>query len=393
MKHFNGQTMPSNQTATSNQTPNSDATKIANQVPELYETSISYSSPNPIFPTLSNILGEPLSREQVLTLLRKDAKTYRTFQGFPPEEQEKLLSFMEGNRGLQITYDSFFKKIMDPDSHPERLESFLSAVLNQRVRIWTVLPHEGIKLSSSGSLVIMDIVLELADGSIADVEMQKIGYAFPGERSDCYAADFIMRQYNRVKNARGDKFSFRDMRPVYLIILMEDSSKEFKTCSPCYVHRRETSYSSGTSVTNLSNIVYISLDTFHAKVHNISTELDAWLTFLSSDSPSDILKLVTAFPKFREYYQDIVNFRRHPEELIYMYSEALLAVDRNTVQYMVDELKNELQAYQNELEETKNTLQASKDELQASRDENQAFRNEIVKLKSLLKEHNIPTNE
>jgi len=226
MKHFNGQSMPS----------------------------------PPI--TLSDILGKPLSHDQVLDILRKDASTYRTFQGFPPEEQEKLLSFMEGNRGLPITYDSFFKKIMDPDSHPERLESFLSTILNQNVRIHTVLPHEGIKLSSSGSLVIMDIVLELADGSIADVEMQKIGYAFPGERSDCYAADFIMRQYNRVKSIRKDNFSFRDMRPVYLIILMEDSSTEFKICSPYYIHRQETSYDSGASVTNLSNIVIFPLTHF-----------------------------------------------------------------------------------------------------------------------------------
>lgn len=315
MKHFNGQTMPSNQTTNSTQTPETPPSKTE----------------------LSNILGEPFSREQVLTLLHEDPKTYRTFQGFPQKEQEKLLSFMEGNRGLQITYDSFFKKIMDPETHPERLENFLSAVLNQKVRIRTVLPHEGIKLSSSGSLVIMDIVLELADGSIADVEMQKIGYAFPGERGDC-----------------------------------EDSSKEFKTCSPHYVHHKQTTYNSGASVTNLSNIVYISLDTFHNTVHNINTELDAWLTFLSSDSPNDIIKLVTAFPKFREYYQDIVNFRKHPEELIYMYSEALLAVDRNTVQYMVDELKNELVTYQNELEQANAR---------------------IAELEAQLKEQNLSTNE
>jgi len=368
MKHFNRQTMPSD------------------QIPESNKTPISPPTPNSSKTTLSSILGEPFSREQVLDLLQKDMDTYRTFQNFPPEEQEKLLSFMEGNRGLPITYDSFFKKIMDPELHPERLEAFLSAILNQNVHIWNVLPHEGIKLSTSGSLVIMDIVLELEDGSIADVEMQKIGYAFPGERSDCYAADFIMRQYNRVKNARGKHFSFRDMRPVYLIILMEDSSKEFKSCSPHYIHRRKSTYSSGASVTNLSNIVYISLDTFHNTLHNISTELDAWLTFLSSGSPKDMIELVTAFPKFREYYQDIVNFRKHPKELIYMYSEALLAVDRNTVQYMVDELKNELEG-------TKDELQASKDELKASKDELKASKNEISHLKSLLKKHNIPTDE
>lgn len=37
----------------------------------------------------------------------------------------------------------------------------------------------------------MDIVVELEDGSIADVEVQKVGYAFPGERMACYSADML----------------------------------------------------------------------------------------------------------------------------------------------------------------------------------------------------------
>ncbi len=41
----------------------------------------------------------------------------------------------------------------------------------------------------------MDIVVELEDGSIANVEAQKIGYAFPGQRSACYSADLLLRQY------------------------------------------------------------------------------------------------------------------------------------------------------------------------------------------------------
>ena len=202
----------------------------------------------------------------------------------------------------------------------------------------------------------MDIVVELEDGTIIDVEMQKIGYAFPGERSDCYVADFIMRQYNRVKSKKGKSFSFRDMRPVYLVVLMESSSKEFELVAPNYIHRKHVHYDSGVQINNLSNIVYISLDTFHSTVQNVSNELEAWLTFLSSDNPSDIINLVSAFPEFKEYYQDIVNFRHHPKELIHMYSEALAILDRNTTQYMIDELKTELQETQNDLQVTQNSL-------------------------------------
>lgn len=340
--------------------------------------------------TIASILGKPISREEVFSLLRQDTQTYQTFLTFPPEEREKLLSFIEGNSGLQITYDSFFKKIFDPYTHPNRLERFLSAVLKQKVKIKVVLPNEGSKLSAIGSLVIMDIVLELENGSIIDVEMQKIGYAFPGERSDCYIADFIMRQYNRVKSERGKSFSFRDMCPVYLIVLMESSSKEFSLVAPKYIHRKQICYDSGVQINNLSNIVYISLDTFRSSVQNISIELDAWLTFLSSDKPSDIIKLVTAFPKFKEYYQDIVDFRHNPKELIYMYSEALAILDYNTTQYMIDELKTELQDVQERLQETKKDLAEVTTQKETTSNINMSLTNEN---KSLTNENKSLSNE
>ena len=69
----------------------------------------------------------------------------------------------------------------------------------QQVKILTVLPNEGVKIADEGSLLVMDIVVRLADGSIANVECQKNGYAFPGQRAACYSADLLMRQYRREK--------------------------------------------------------------------------------------------------------------------------------------------------------------------------------------------------
>ena len=186
----------------------------------------------------------------------------------------------------------------------------------------------------------MDIIVELADGSITDIEMQKIGYLFPGERSSCYISDFIMRQYNRIKNQKGKHFTYRDMKPVYLIVLMEKSSSEFKEVSPHFMHREQISYDSHVNIKSLSNILYVSLDTFHKVSQNIDTKLQAWLTFLSSAEPTDILKLVSAYPEFKEYYKDIVEFRTKPKELISMYSEALAILDHNTELYMISELQN-----------------------------------------------------
>ncbi len=331
--------------------------------------SVSCGSVNPS--DVARILGSAITRKEALDRIRKDADAYLSFSGFPKEEQEKILDFIQGNRGLPILYDSFFKRIMNPETHPERLEQFLSALLEQPVRIRSVLPVEGTKLSDGGSLVIMDILMELSDGTIVDVEMQKIGYAFPGERSSCYLSDFIMRQYNRVRSERRHLFSFRDLKPVWLIILMENSSGEFRAAAPHYIHRSSMVFDSGAKVRSLEHIVYISLDTFHEVVHNIDKELDAWMTFLSSDRPADIVRLVQAYPQFAECYQDIIDFRRHPKELIGMYSEALAIMDRNTVLYMCDEQKKEIEAGKKEIEARREEIEELTQQLHSAAAENE----------------------
>ena len=318
---------------------------------------------------LTDIFGTPLSYEEALSLVKEDRTTYETFLNFSAENQEKLLTFIQGQHGLKITYDPFFNYVMSPEYHPDRLESFLTALLGQQVRITHILPREGIQLADSGSLVIMDILAELTDGSLIDVEMQKIGYAFPGQRSSCYVSDLIMRQYNRIRKEKLNKFNYRDMKPVYLIVLMEKSSKEFRQTAPFYIHKEQTIYDSGAEITSLSHTLYISLDTFHEVIQNISTELDAWLTFLSSDAPSDIIKLVTAYPKFQEYYNDISKFRKNPKELINMFSEALAIMDRNTELYMITEMHDtidELKEQKVELEQTKTELEQTNAELTRS---------------------------
>ena len=78
------------------------------------------------------------------------------------------------------------------------------------------------------SLVIMDIVVELEDHSIANVEVQKIGYKFSGQRSACYSADLLLRQYKRVRGERGRAFSYRDIQKVYTIVFFEKSPKELR---------------------------------------------------------------------------------------------------------------------------------------------------------------------
>ena len=88
-------------------------------------------------------------------------------------------------------------------------------------------------------------------------------------------------------------------------------------------------------------VMYIPLDIFLQRPHNELTELEAWLYFLGSDNPVHIQQIIEKYPFFRELYQDIINLRYHPKELISMYSEALFVADQNTIKLMIDELKQE----------------------------------------------------
>ena len=138
-----------------------------------------------------------------------------------------------------------------------------------------------------------------------------------------------------------ERFSFRDLKPVILIVIMEDSPSPFLEVFPQYIHRERITYDSGAKVRSLFQTIYISLDTFHKAGHNINTKLEAWLEFLSTDNPADIVRLAGAYPEFLPCYRDIVEFRKNPKEMIYMYSEALAVLDRNTEIYMCEELKKE----------------------------------------------------
>ncbi len=138
----------------------------------------------PMIRMVSEVLDEIHSRPRLQAM----------FQGWAPEQQELFLNYVTGQRGVKILYDSFFKEIMNPETVPERMESLLSLILGQRVKIKQVLPSDSSRLADETSLLAMDILVELEDGSLANIEVQRIGYEFPGQRCACYSADLLLRQ-------------------------------------------------------------------------------------------------------------------------------------------------------------------------------------------------------
>jgi len=93
-------------------------------------------------------------REDVIKDIAADPKMFARFEKLEPEDQEMLLEFFMGNRGLNVLYDPFFKKIMNQ----ERLEKFLEQVMGQPVKIVRIIPTGELQQSAEGSVMIMDMM-------------------------------------------------------------------------------------------------------------------------------------------------------------------------------------------------------------------------------------------
>ncbi|MBQ9278028.1 MAG: hypothetical protein IJ224_05265 [Lachnospiraceae bacterium] len=85
-------------------------------------------------------------------------------------------------------------------------------------------------------------------------------------------------------------------------------------------------------------------------LHN---RLEEWLMFLSVDEPELIEILLRYRPCFSDLYADIYEMCLNTERLMDMYSKLLSELDRNTVVYMIDELKAEIDSQKAEIDSQK----------------------------------------
>ncbi len=302
----------------------------------------------------------PLIRErkEVLAEIQENPQLSHMFDGWRKEQQEEFLNFCTGVRGVKLLYDSFFKEIMNPEYDAERLEEFLSELLKQRVKIVKVLPNDSVRIAAENSLLITDLVVELADGSLANLEIQKIGYRFPGERASCYSADLLLRQYKRIRDERKKKFSYKDIKPVYTIVLFEQSPGEFHQFPDIYLHSVEPKSDSGISLNLIQKYLFIPLDIFKKIYHNksIISKVDAWLAFLCMDEAEDVIRLISEYPRFKPLYEEVYRLCLDTEKIMGLFSKELQILDENTVQYMMDEMQDTINEQQNTIDEMREQL-------------------------------------
>lgn len=329
--------------------------------------------------TLKQLFPNIRTEEAIIGEIKSDENLLAEYESWTELQQRDFLKFCSGMRGVKVLYDGFGKAILSPIYHPERLEELLSCILETEVKIRQVIPSDGTRIADEQSLVIMDIVVELMDGSLANVEIQRIGYLFPGERCACYSADLLLRQYKSVKSRKKRNFTYRDVKNVYTIVFIEKSTKEFQEFPNTYIHRAKQQFDTGLSVNLLQEYVLVPLDIFRKTTHNkiIENKLDAWLTFLSNDTSEKVKELVEKYPEFRDMYQEIYDICENVEEVVRMFSKELQELDRNTVKFMIEEQEREIKAQKEQLRQSEEELQKSQEQLKKNEEELQRSQEQL----------------
>lgn len=92
-----------------------------------------------------------------------------------------------------------------------------------------------------------------------------------------------------------------------------------------------------------------------------------------------IVRLITEYPQFKVYYEEIYQLCRDTEKVMEMFSKELQELDRNTVQYMIDEMQEVIDAQ-------KEDLSRQQEDLDKQREVIDAQQKQIEELKARLAE-------
>lgn len=271
------------------------------------------------------------TREEVLNEIESKSRLKNLFYEWTEENQNEFLDFCTGVKGIKIMYDFMIKEILNPENTPERVNELLTLLLGQRVRIVDVLPNDGTRLADESTLLITDMVVQLEEGK---------------------------------------RFSYRDIKQVYTIVLFEKSPTEFQKFSNNYIHRFMQKSDTGVNINLLQEYLFIPLDIFKKNQQNenrsvkIENRLEAWLAFFCMDDPETIIDIIEKYPDFKEMYEQAYDVCRNIEEVMQMFSKELLELDRNTVKLMIDDMQKEIDCQREQLSQKDEEMLEMRKEIQ-----------------------------
>lgn len=142
----------------------------------------------------------------------------------------------------------------------------------------------------------------------------------------------------------------------------------------------------------LQKYLFIPLDIFVQNHQNKDryNKREAWLTLFSCDDPDTIIKLIEDYPEFKAIYEECYQICLNIEKVMDMFSEELYELDRNTVQYMIDEMQDELDATHIKLNTAHAELNTAHTELNEM---NTKYKQSIKNTIKILRDMGLPEQE
>lgn len=321
----------------------------------------------------------------ILKQVQSDAQLLEKWNKLPAEKQEYFRLVDERKLVPNILSDIIFKTVFDPDINPKRISKLISSILGKEISVIRSLDKEGIHLSENSKGVILDVVVQFDDGSVADVEIQREGIKIPPQRAATYSANLLTRQYAIEKGENKQDIDFCMLRPVYTIVIMEKSPEPFNHSPECVHHFRQRS-DTGVELDRgfelLQYYDFISLDIFRERRPHVASMLQTWLDFLSIRDVDDMENFLEDKPEFRVIYDQAVTMMAGREELLSMFQELFAEEDigKTIVLAMESEAREELEKAKQQIQALSDQLQTQSDQIQLLKEQNESKDSYIQKL-------------
>ena len=321
----------------------------------------------------------------ILKQIQSDAQLLEKWDMLPDEKQDYFRQVDERKLVPNILSDIIFKTVFDPDINPKRISRLVSSILGKEISVIRSLDKEGIHLSENSKGVILDVVVQFDDGSVADVEIQREGVKIPPQRAATYSANLLTRQYAIEKGEDKRDVDFRTLRPVYTIVIMEKSPEPFSHSPECVHHFRQRS-DTGVEIDQgfelLQYYDFISLDIFRERRPHVASMLQTWLDFLSIRDVDVMEHFLEDKPEFKVIYDQAVTMMAGREELLSMLQELFAEEDigKTIVLAMESEAREELEKAKQQIQTQSDQIKTQSDQINTLNDQLQTLSDQIQQL-------------
>ncbi|MFI3236919.1 MAG: PD-(D/E)XK nuclease family transposase [Lachnospiraceae bacterium] len=259
--------------------------------------------------------------------VKQENDAYEKLRAIVPQELRKEFDAISAGEMLpSFTSDVVFRKLLDPDTHRDRVENLFQLIFgikDAQVVSSSKTVHTKPSILSKGTA--QDVNALLTQRGMLNLEMQVQAQDFIVNRINVYAADMNILQYTVAEGDKKKEFNFVDIGHSYLVVFLKESPPVFKK-SPFFIHKKLEITDTNIELERLSTIVYIELDKCLAYVneHGLAQgqeELCKYLVMIADSNSAVSRELATKDEELRNIQSELQSMSKNREEMFEMLAE------------------------------------------------------------------------